>query len=119
LQQMELYEQASADEIRQAKTLLTRYRRHKDMITELEKIESLAPKQEKAYNAYVMATQSVERAVRLITDSEIRDVVIARFIEGARRKDVVIRYRFLDPSTVDRRINRGIESVANTLKFFE
>jgi len=117
--QLEFYEEATAEEVKIAKSLLTRYRRHKDLISELEKIENLAPKQKKAYNAYLNSNQAVERAVRLIVDQEIKKAIHMRYIDGVRRKDVVIHYRFLDPSTVDRRINRGIESVANSLKFFE
>jgi len=117
--QLEFYEQASPEEMAQAKSLLARYKRHIALIAELEKIENLAPKQDKAYNAYKSATTEVERAVRLIIDDEIREMIDLRFIKGARRKDVLARYRFIDPSTVDRRINRGIESVANSLKFFE
>jgi hypothetical protein len=117
--QMDFLPEATAEEIKQAKSLLTRYRRHKDLIVELEKIENLAPKQEKAYNAYLSANQAIERAVRLIVDHEIKRAIHMRYIDGVRRKDVVIHYRFLDPSTVDRRINRGIESVANSLIIFE
>lgn len=117
--QLEFYEEATIEEVKQAKSLLTRYRRHKDLIAELEKIENLAPKQNRAYNAYLRANQAIERSVRLIVDSEIKRAIQMRYIEGIRRKDVVIHYRFLDPSTVDRRVNRGIESVANSLKFFE
>ncbi|MBB6689927.1 hypothetical protein H7B90_00785 [Cohnella xylanilytica] len=117
--QLEFYDMATPEEIKQAKSLLSRYRRHKDLISELEKIENLAPKQRKAYNAYVIANQAIERSVRLIMDPDIKKAVQMRYIEGVRRKDVVTHYRFLDPSTVDRRINRGIESVANSLKFFE
>ncbi|BBI32472.1 hypothetical protein [Cohnella abietis] len=117
--QLEFYEEATAEEVKQAKSLLTRYRRHKDLIAELEKINDLAPKQKKAYNAFLAANQAVERAVRLVVDQEIKKAIHMRYIDGFRRKDVVTHYRFLDPSTVDRRINRGIESVANSLKFFE
>jgi hypothetical protein len=117
--QLEFYEEATTDEIKQAKSLLTRYRRHKDLIAELVKIDNIAPKQKRAYNAYLMANQAVERAVRLIVDQEIKQAIHMRYIDGVRRKDVVTHFRFLDPSTVDRRINRGIESVANSLKFFE
>jgi len=117
--QLNFFEPATEEEIKQAKSLLTRYRRYKATIVELEQIGELAPKQKKAYNAYLSATQSIERAVRLIIDQEIKRAIQMRFIDGARRKDVVIHYRFLDPSTVDRRINKGIESIANTLKEFE
>lgn len=117
--QMDLYPEATADEIKQTKSLLTRYRRHKALTSELELIKDLAPKQKKAYNSYLRSIQAIERAVRLIVDDEIKKAIQMRYIDGVRRKDLVTHYRFLDPSTVDRRINKGIESVANSLKFFE
>ncbi|MEC0092488.1 hypothetical protein [Paenibacillus macquariensis] len=117
--QLNFFDEANEDEKKQTKSLLIRYRRHKNIIAELEKIEELAPKQERAYNAYLNATLDVERAVRLIIDQDIKRAIQMRFIDGIRRKDVVVHYRFLDPSTVDRRINRGIESIANTIKVFE
>ncbi|MFX3631867.1 MAG: hypothetical protein ACE3L7_07280 [Candidatus Pristimantibacillus sp.] len=117
--QLNFFEPATEEEISQTKSLLMRYRRHKALITELEQIRDIAPKQKKAYNAYLNATTAIERAVRLIIDQDIKRAIQMRFIDGVRRKDVVIHYRFLDPSTVDRRINKGIESIANTIKEFE
>lgn len=117
--QLNFFEEASQAEIEYTKLLLVRYRRYKSLIIELEKIEVLADKQKKAYNAYLQVTNSIERAVRLIIDPDIKEAIQMRYIDGARRKDVVIHYRFVDPSTVDRRINKGIESIANTIKEFE
>jgi len=117
--QLNFFEPASEEEIKHVKALLSRYRRYKAVITELEQMEQLAPKQIKAYNAYFLATASIERAVRLIIDQDIKKAIQMRYIDGKRRKDVVTHFRFLDPSTVDRRINKGIESIANTIKEFE
>lgn len=117
--QLNFFDPATDEEIKQTKSLLMRYRRHKSLIIELERVGELAPKQKIAYNAYLNATVAVERAVRLIIDQDIKQAIQMRFIDGVRRKDVVIHYRFVDPSTVDRRINKGIESVANTIKEFE
>ncbi|MEF2247732.1 hypothetical protein [Paenibacillus sp. IITD108] len=117
--QLYFFEPANEEEIKQTKSLLMRYRRHKALIAELELVGELAPKQKRAYNAYLKANKEIERAVRLIIDQDIKRAIQMRFIDGIRRKDVVTHYRFLDPSTVDRRINKGIESIANTIKEFE
>ncbi|MGO4540360.1 hypothetical protein [Paenibacillus sp. 2TAB19] len=118
--QMEFFDEAAtSEEIAQAKSLLKRYRRYKDIAVELEKIATLSEKQSSAYNTCLRITQAVERAVRLIVDQEIRKAIQMRFIDGARRKEVVRFYRFMVASTVDRRINKGIESVANSIKMFE
>lgn len=118
-EQMELFPPATKEEIKQAKSLLLRYRRQKSIIAELEQMNDLAPKQKLTYHAYVSMTQAMERSVRLIIDEEIKHAIEMRYIKGIRHKLVVLHYRHLDPSTVDRRINKGIESVANSLKEFE
>ncbi|MHA6481076.1 hypothetical protein ACX1C1_04030 [Paenibacillus sp. strain BS8-2] len=117
--QLDFFKEATAEEIEQARSLLNRYRRQKDLIAELERMGSLSAKQESAYNLYLRMNQAIERSVRLIVDPDIRKAISLRFIDGVRRKEVLIHFRSMDPSTVDRRINKGIGSVANSLKFFE
>lgn len=120
--QLDFYEEATAEEIEQARSLLKRYRRQQDLLGELADLERmgvLSDKQLAAYNFYLRANQAVERAVRLIVDHEIRAAIQMRFIAGARRKDVLVHFRAMDASTVDRRINKGIISIANSLKFFD
>lgn len=117
--QLDFFEEATVEEIEQAKSLLNRYRRQKDMLAELERMGNLSAKQQAAYNIYLRTNQAIERSVRLIIDPDIRKAIQMRFIDGARRKEVVRHYRYMDPSTVDRRINRGIISVANSFKIFE
>jgi hypothetical protein len=117
--QLEFYEEATAEEIKQAKSLLTRYRRYKAIIAELESME-LAPKQLKAYNAYVNATTNIERTVRLILDSEVRKIIERRYIKGDAHYLIVQYFQSsFHPSTIDRKLNEGIESVANSLKIFD
>lgn len=117
--QLELYDKATPEDIKRAKSLLSRYKRNKSMIAEFEKIETLAPKQQRVYNRCVKETTDIERAVRLILDEEIRKTIEMRYIQGIRRKLVDIHFRPLYPSTVGRRLNEGIVSVANSLKWFE
>ncbi|MDQ6418687.1 hypothetical protein RB620_04470 [Paenibacillus sp. LHD-117] len=116
--QLDFFEEATSEEIERAKSLLKRYRRHKDLLAELERMGNLSDKQQAAYNLYLRMNQAIERSVRLIIDVEIRETIKMRFIDGVRRKEVVWHFRSMDPSTVDRRINKGIISVANSLKIF-
>lgn len=118
--QLEFFdEEATPEEIEQAKSLLKRYRRHKDILVELERMGNLSEKQKTAYNLYLRLNQAIERSVRLIIDPDIRKAIGMRFIDGVRRKEVVFHFRSMDASTVDRKINKGIASVANSLKIFE
>ncbi|MGG1637211.1 hypothetical protein [Paenibacillus sp. NRS-1760] len=118
-EQMVFFPPATAEEIKQAKSLLMRYRRQKFVMSELEQMNVLSPKQELAYNTFKCSTLSIERAVRCIINPDIQNSIEMRFIEGIRRKDVVTHYRFYNASTVDRRIKKGIIAVANILKEFE
>lgn len=121
-EQMELFPEATKDEIKAAKSLLSRYRRMKLMVEDFERtgIEGLAPKQKAVYNAYKLRVQSIDRAVNLILDPEIKRVLEKRFIKGESHKVTVLHFgSSMHPSTVDRKINKGIELVANTLKLWE
>lgn len=118
--QLDIFGEATAEEIEQAKSLLKRYRRQNDLLTELERMGNLSAKQQSAYNVYLQMNQAIERSVRLIGDHDIRKAIQMRFLEGVRRKEVVYHFRSkMVESTVDRRINKGIISIANSLKFFD
>jgi hypothetical protein len=61
--------------------------------------------------------QLINQAVSIILDPEVRRVIDYRFLKGQRHKDTIIHFRsIMSDRTVDRRIQDGIESVANTLK---
>jgi hypothetical protein len=118
--QLDLFPQATADEIKKTKSLLAGYRKMKANVVEFERIglENLAPKQRMTYNACARTVQEIERAVRLILDPEVRQIVEHRYIRGERRKVTVLRFSSMHEATVDRKLNEGIESVANSLKLF-
>jgi hypothetical protein len=118
--QEELFPIATDREIMQVKSLLSRYRRMKAVIAELERsgIDALAPKQKAVYDAYKVSIEDIDRAVRLILDDEVKRIVEMRYIRGERHKVTVIYFSSMHPSTVDRKINEGIRSVANTLKLW-
>lgn len=119
--QTELFPKASSSEIRAAKTLLTRYRRMKGVVDEFEKKEAneLTPKQQELFRNLKPLVVAVEKAVALILDPEIKQIVERRYIKGLRHKDTVVYFNHFDPSTVDRKMKKGIESVAETLKLWE
>ncbi|WP_431090820.1 hypothetical protein [Paenibacillus sp. 8b26] len=83
----------------------------------------LDEKQKWVYNQYRKFTSMISRAHWLIIDSEVKEAIDIRFIQGYSRKETILfMRRGVAHSTVDRRIDDGIESIANTLKvmgFFE
>ncbi|RUS47554.1 hypothetical protein [Cohnella sp. AR92] len=100
---------------------MSKYRRLKSLVGALEQegVDTLAPKQRKAYTAYKEATASIERAVRLILDEEVRRIIEMRYIKGQKYVVTVAYFGNMHPATVARKINEGIESVANSLKYID
>jgi len=121
--QLELYPSATKADRQGAKALLRKYRKNKAIVNEFDKIgaDKLAPDKRIIYNTALKRVNDVERAVRLILDPEIRDMIEHKYIRGdiRRHKDTVSRFSLWDQSTVGRKLNEGIESVAESIKLFE
>ncbi|MBU5673227.1 hypothetical protein KQJ23_15465 [Paenibacillus sp. MSJ-6] len=77
----------------------------------------LRQKQKWVYSQYSVFTKLLFKAYNQILDPEAKEAIRFRFIEGYSRKETILFMRRGDAaSTVDRRIDAGIESVANSLK---
>jgi hypothetical protein len=117
--QIELFPLATEQEIEEAKVLLEDHRNKKEVIRRLQSKNLLDLQNKRAYNAYLNDIERIETAVGLITESDVRRIIEKRYIHGLRNKDTVIYFGNMVPSTVNRKINEGIESVANSLKTWE
>lgn len=114
--QTELFPSATIDEIRKTKELLSNYQKYKRTVLTLQG-EDLTPNQQKALRDSRRNMIEIERAVNLILDPEVREVVRYRYIEGHSYTATVAHFaRMMDDRTVDRKLNKGIESVAEALK---
>jgi len=77
----------------------------------------LNEKQKWVYRQYVQYTQMIRSAHTQIIDPEVKEAIEIRFIKGYSRKETILFMRHgAAHSTVDRRIDEGIKSVANILK---
>lgn len=119
-EQIELFPKATKSELKIAKAALSRYRRMKSVVDDFEVrgIDSLAPKQLAVYNAYKENVNVIDRTVNLIQDDDIKRMIDVRFIKGQPHHITISRFGYWHPSTVDRKLNKGIESIANTLKLW-
>lgn len=83
----------------------------------------LTEKQKWVYEQYRFYTSMLQRAAGLIQDEDAKKAIEYRFFQGYSRKETILFFRRgLSNSTIDRRIDEGILSIANTLKllgFFE
>jgi len=120
--QLELYPSATEADKKIAKALLKRYRKNKSNLAEFERkgTDRLAKEQLKVYNTAKKEVESVESAVRLILKPDIREMIEHKYINGElrRHKDTLNRFNLWDQSTVGRKLNEGIESVAGSIKLF-
>jgi len=83
----------------------------------------LNEKQKWVYKQYKFYTDMLARGFRLIRDEEVKKAIDYRYFQGFSRKETILFFRHgLSNSTIDRRLEDGIESIANTIKligFFE
>lgn len=78
----------------------------------------LLEKQRWVYEQYCFYTRQIQRVAALIQDPDERAAIDYRYIEGRTFKETALYLKrsIGDASTVRRKINKGIESMANTLK---
>lgn len=79
----------------------------------------LAQKQKQAAEECALLSGAIERAVAMIGDEESRQAITLRYLKGHTYSETLYYMRRGDKSsTVDRRINEGLLSVAQTLKMW-
>jgi hypothetical protein len=114
--QLDLFPRANQQDLIQAKKLLIKYKWFQKMIASLEVEKELNEKEKSIYESCQRNIRNLDRAVNLILDPEVKDVIVYRYIEGNSHKLTVIKFTSaMDDRTVDRKISKGIESIAETL----
>ncbi|MNO27672.1 hypothetical protein D3C76_175520 [compost metagenome] len=77
----------------------------------------LQEKQKWVYSQYKIFTKLIDRTHSQVIDPEAKEAIEIRFIQGYSRKETIMfMRRGVASSTVDRRIEAGIESIAFSLK---
>ncbi|OPG98638.1 hypothetical protein B2I21_09875 [Chryseobacterium mucoviscidosis] len=117
--QLEFFPKPSPSDIQEARKLLNRYTRMRKAAEEIGTMANPSEKWKQMQAEYQEKTESIKMAVRLIMDDEVREVIEFRFIRGIPRWGAITKYSNITDRSVDRRIARGIESVAETLKLVE
>lgn len=113
---MELFPSASKTDMQAARSLLKRYDRMRRSADILNRKQELTEKERDVLNDWRQKSEAVEMAVKMIMEDEVRAVMEFRFIRGNTRWGTVGRFPEITERSVDRRIVRGVESVAETLK---
>lgn len=117
-----LFPEATAADIKMTKRLLDKeYKRIRAIVADYEQRQGNEG-QRLAYEAAIRKKVEIERAINLILDSEAKEIVKFRYMDG--HKNAVTIHHFVkklgrDERTIARRLEDGIESVANTLLLWE
>ncbi|WP_274363729.1 hypothetical protein [Paenibacillus thermotolerans] len=109
-EQLGLFPEASEHEIEKTKAYMEQYREAK------AKVESFP---DKATDELKAILSDIERSVSIILDEEVKRVIEYRYIQG-NVYTATIQYfsnRGWSKSAVDRRLNSGLKTLAETLLF--
>lgn len=113
-----LFPEASPADIKMTKRLLDKeYKRLMAIIRDFEEKQG-NERQRLTYEEAVRKKASIDRAINLILDNESKEIVKYRYLAG--NKNAVTVHHFAeayrrDERTIGRRLEDGIESIANTL----
>ncbi|WP_233455283.1 PIN domain-containing protein [Paenibacillus elgii] len=117
----ELFPEASPAEIKLTKAHLKQYRDKKHKVELFERNPPETDKQKRAQEALIKFTSLIERAVDQILHKDVKSVIEYRFIKGNSRAATILKFSSWNccEKTIDRKIEEGVVSVANTLLYLE
>ncbi|WP_282938985.1 hypothetical protein [Paenibacillus sp. RC67] len=112
---------ATVKEIKLAKDYLKQYRDIKNKLELFERNPPTTDEQKKIQLSLTKFTSLIENAVEQVVDPNVKAIVEFRFIKGNSRAATILRFsgwNYCD-KTLDRKLEEGVVSVANTLLYFE
>lgn len=121
LMKNEAFPAATVKEIKIAKEYLKQYKDRKKKLGLFEQNPPANDMQKHVQQSLLRFTSLIERAVEQIADENIRAVVTFRYIQGHTRAATILKFsgwNYCD-KTIDRKLDEGVVSVANTLLYLE
>lgn len=115
--QFTLFPVCSQNDKIQTKSSLENYVKMKLIVVDFEKHTNTTHSdiQIKRYNHCRIETDTLLRALNLIIDPELREIMEYRYIDGNSNKQTILRFKGMTERTVDRKLNEGITSIANSI----
>ena len=113
---MELFPSATANEVKYVRQQLKEYPKMCRTIAVLSQKPSLNDIEQIVLAKYKRKTEALETAVQCILDDEIREIMDYRFIQHHERWAEVSKWNRFTDRSLDRKIQEGVESIAQTLK---
>ncbi|MCR8635764.1 hypothetical protein [Paenibacillus radicis (ex Xue et al. 2023)] len=116
-----LFPEASTEDVKRAKTYLNQYMKKKKTVQLFEKTPPETEGNKELQVAAIKFTNLIERAVDQIIQNDVKLVIEYRFIKGNSRAATILKFSGWNccDKTIDRKIDEGAESVANTLLYLE
>lgn len=117
-QQMELFPSVTAAEKLETRNLLKDYTKMRMAVQKLSKKDVLNKKEQEIMDEWPRLINEIDTAVELILDEEAKDIIKYRYIRGRKYKYTIIHFKGygMSETTIDRRIDEGVRSIAETLK---
>ncbi|WP_025720233.1 hypothetical protein [Paenibacillus sp. 1-18] len=118
IEQMELYPSITEADKKAVRKLLGNYPKMRLTVESLGRKESLTAEERQVYQEWSKLITELDMAINLILDDEVKKIIEHRFIKGRKYKFTVIQFqnRGMSVNTIDRRIDEGVKSIAETLK---
>ncbi|OMF37449.1 hypothetical protein BK133_05175 [Paenibacillus sp. FSL H8-0548] len=118
-EQVDLFPRATVTDIRDAKKHLNHFQKYESMAAELKRrgLDTLTVQQLNLYNLLISRLANLRSAVNLIIDTEVREIIEYRYIEGNKHAVTIEHFSGpMDDRTIERKLCKGIESVAESYK---
>ena len=118
-EQGELFPSVTAADKLFTRRLLENYMKNKQMVEAFARKSTLTEQMMKDYQKKREEVENIELAFNLIQDPEIKRIIEHRFFKLRRYKETINFYRGrMSDSTVDRYIDKGVETIADSLKLW-
>lgn len=118
IEQIEIFPVVTDDEKRAVRVLLERYPRMKMIRLALERRTDQTDREKDVHRVYRRMVDDIDTAVNLIVDDEVRRVLEERYFRSQTYKTTIFRFASMSARTVDRRIDEGVETIAECLKLW-
>ncbi|MNL06605.1 hypothetical protein D3C87_1272450 [compost metagenome] len=119
-EQGELFPSVTAADKLFTRRLLENYMKNKQMVEAFAHKTTLTEQMQRVYMEAKDEIENIELAVNLIQDPEIKRIIEHRFFKLRRYSKTIIFFmgNGMSESTIDRCIDRGVLSIADSLKLW-